>query len=66
MCEDSLHSVRMHDRGKLVATGSHSGNITLLELSETLSVLQPNEKQNVNMVRGLSQLNALLLHDCVG
>lgn len=50
VCEDSLHSVRMHDRGKLVATGSHSGNITLLELSETLSVLQPNEKQNVNMV----------------
>ena len=60
VCEDSLHSVRMHDRGKLIATGSHSGSITLLELSDSLSVLQPNEKQNVNMVSGWTSLELFM------
>ena len=50
VCDESLHSVRSHDQGKLLATGSHSGNITLLELSDFLSVIQPNEKQNITTV----------------
>jgi len=49
-CDESLHSVSCHDQGKLLATGSHSGSITLLELSDFLSTLQPNEKQNVTTV----------------
>ena len=52
VCDESLHSVRSHDQGKLLATGSHSGNITLLELSDFLSVIQPNEKQNITTVSG--------------
>ena len=50
VCDESLHSVRSHDQGRLLATGSHSGNITLLELSDFLSVIQPNEKQNITTV----------------
>jgi len=40
----------MHDSGKLVACGSQQGNITLLELSSSLSTPQQNEKNLVNMV----------------
>lgn len=48
VCEESLHCLRVHDQGKLVACGSHSGSITLLELSNSLSLLQPDEKQNIS------------------
>ena len=40
----------MHDAGKLVACGSQQGNITLLELSSSLSAPQQNEKNIINMV----------------
>ena len=50
VCDDSLHSLRCHDQGKLLACGSHLGDITLLELSDFISVLQPNEKQNITAV----------------
>ena len=50
VCDDSLHSVRCHDQGKLLACGSHSGDITLLEMSDFICSSQPNEKQNTNAV----------------
>ena len=50
MCDDTLHSIRMHDAGKLVACGSQQGNITLLELSSSLSAPQQSEKNITNMV----------------
>ncbi len=45
-----MHSIRCHDQGKLLACGSHSGDITLLEMSDFISVIQPNEKQNITSV----------------
>lgn len=48
--DESLHTVCCHDQGKLVACGSLSGDITLLEMSSFLSNLQPNEKQNITSV----------------
>ncbi|XP_019851832.1 PREDICTED: dynein intermediate chain 3, ciliary-like, partial [Amphimedon queenslandica] len=50
VCDESLHSIRVHEQGRLVACGSHSGVVTLLELSGALSVLQPNEKHNINAI----------------
>lgn len=50
VCDDTLHSIRMHDAGKLVACGSQQGNITLLELSSSLSAPQQNEKNIINMI----------------
>ena len=50
MSDESLHSIRCHDQGKLLACGSRTGDITLLELSNFLSTLQPNEKQNITTV----------------
>lgn len=47
VCDESLHSVRSHEQGRLLACGSHSGSITLLELSDFLCTLQPSEKANV-------------------
>lgn len=34
----------------MVACGSRSGDLSLLELSESLSIIQPNEKPNVTAV----------------
>ena len=50
VCDESLHSVRSHEQGRLLACGSHSGSITLLELSDFLCTLQPSEKANVTTV----------------
>lgn len=48
--DESLHSVSCHDQGKLLACGALTGDITLLEMSNFLSHLQPNEKQNITSV----------------
>ena len=50
MSDESLHAVQCHSSGKIVACGSHSGDITLLELSDSLSSIQPNEKVNITAV----------------
>ena len=51
VCDEPLHSVRAHDQGILLATGSHSGATTLLELSSSLYSLQRNEKSIITAVR---------------
>ncbi|CAH1794607.1 unnamed protein product [Owenia fusiformis] len=44
VCDEALHSIRVQDQGRLIATGSQSGTTTLLELSDGLCTLQRNEK----------------------
>ena len=50
MSDEALHSIRIQDQGKLIATGSLSGTTTLLELSDSLVTLQRNEKALVTAV----------------
>lgn len=50
VCDEALHSIRVQDNGRLIATGSHTGTTTLLELSDGLCTLQRNEKALVTAV----------------
>jgi len=45
-----LHTLRVEEKGKLVATGAADGSTTLFEICNTLSVIQPGEKQAINLV----------------
>ncbi|XP_068717827.1 dynein intermediate chain 3, ciliary-like [Montipora capricornis] len=47
VCDESLNSLRVQEQGRLVACGSHTGTVTLLELSEGLCNMQRNEKASV-------------------
>ena len=44
---DGLRSLRMESRGSLLATGSFDGSVYMLQLSEGLTVMQQNEKNQV-------------------
>jgi len=44
---DGLRTVRMENAGSMLATGSVDGTVYMLELSEGLSTIQPNEKNLV-------------------
>lgn len=50
VCDEPLHCLRAQDHGRLIATGSQSGTITLLELSDNLCTMQRNEKNLVSTV----------------
>ncbi|XP_063682877.1 dynein intermediate chain 3, ciliary-like [Bolinopsis microptera] len=50
VCDEALNCLRIQDSGSLLACGSHSGNVTLLELSESLSQQQRNEKASVTQI----------------
>ena len=50
VCDEPLHSIRAHDQGVLLATGSHSGTTTLLEVSSALHLVQRNEKSIITAV----------------
>lgn len=54
VCDESLNSLRVQEQGRLVACGSHSGTVTLLELSDGLCNIQRNEKASVTAVRTYS------------
>ncbi|XP_077979929.1 dynein intermediate chain 3, ciliary-like [Glandiceps talaboti] len=45
--DEALHSLRIQDQGRFIATGSQSGTTTLLELSSGLCTMQRNEKSSV-------------------
>ncbi|KAM7430314.1 Dynein intermediate chain 2, partial [Porites harrisoni] len=47
VCDESLNALRVQEQGRLVACGSHSGTVTLLELSDGLCNIQRNEKASV-------------------
>ena len=51
VCDESLNALRVQENGRLVACGSHSGTVTLLELSDGLCSIQRNEKASVTAVR---------------
>lgn len=51
VCDESLNALRVQEHGRLVACGSHSGTVTLLELSDGLCNIQRNEKASVTAVR---------------
>ncbi|XP_070580175.1 dynein intermediate chain 3, ciliary-like [Ptychodera flava] len=42
--DEPLHSLRIQDQGRFIASGSQSGTTTLLELSSGLCTMQRNEK----------------------
>ncbi|XP_074647572.1 dynein intermediate chain 3, ciliary-like isoform X2 [Tubulanus polymorphus] len=44
VCDEPLYSLRVQEQGRLIATGSHTGTTTLLEMSDSLCTLQRNEK----------------------
>ena len=48
--DSSIQSIKVDSSGKYVACGGHDGTISLLELSDALSDMQPNEKPNTNAV----------------
>ncbi|CAE1300154.1 DNAI2 [Acanthosepion pharaonis] len=50
VCDESLHSLRVQEHGKLAACGSHSGTITLLELSSRFYCMQKNEKNIITEI----------------
>jgi dynein intermediate chain 2 len=50
VCDEPLSTVRVPDSGRYVAVGSQQGTVTVLELSERLSQLQPNEKQSTSAI----------------
>ena len=50
VCDEPLHCLRVQEHGRLIATGSQSGTITLLELSDNLCTMQRNEKNLVSTV----------------
>jgi dynein intermediate chain 2 len=51
VCDEPLQCLRVQEHGRLLATGSQSGTLTLLELSDNLCTIQRNEKNLVSTVR---------------
>ncbi|CAH8624911.1 unnamed protein product [Heterobilharzia americana] len=47
ICDEPLHCLRIQEQGRLLATGSHSGVCTILELSEGFWSQPKNEKSVV-------------------
>eukprot|EP01135_Chromosphaera_perkinsii_P006543 Nk52_evm15s539 gene=Nk52_evmTU15s539 len=50
VCDVALNSIRVQEQGKFVAVGSKDGSTTLLELCDSLSVMQSNEKASVSQM----------------
>ena len=50
MDDDGLFTVNVQEQGNFLATGSVDGSVYLLELCESLSVMQPNEKVAVSQM----------------
>jgi dynein intermediate chain 2 len=45
-----LHTLRVEDKGRLIATGAADGSTTLFEICSGLSVIQPNEKPSISQM----------------
>ena len=45
-----LHTLRVEEKGRLVATGAADGSTTLFDICNSLSAIQPGEKQAFNLV----------------
>ncbi|TGZ68192.1 hypothetical protein CRM22_004380 [Opisthorchis felineus] len=44
VCDEPLHCLKVQEQGRLIATGSHSGVCTILELSDGFATQPKNEK----------------------
>ena len=45
-----MHTLRVEEKGRLVATGAADGSTTLFDICNSLSAIQPGEKQAFNLV----------------
>jgi hypothetical protein len=45
-----LHTLRVEDKGRLIATGAADGSTTLFEICSGLAVIQPNEKPSISQM----------------
>ena len=45
-----LHTLRVEDKGRLIATGAADGSTTLFEICAGLAVIQPNEKPSISQM----------------
>ena len=45
-----LHTLRVEDKGRLIATGAADGSTTLFQICEGLAVMQPNEKPSISQM----------------
>ena len=50
LSEDPVACLSFHDQGRYVACGTKSGHVRLIELSDSLCVVDRNEKQLVASV----------------
>ena len=50
VCNSPIHAIKVQDHGKLIAVGAQDGSTTILELSDSLSKLQNNEKSIFSQV----------------
>uniref|UniRef100_A0A0V0J856 Dynein intermediate chain 3, ciliary n=1 Tax=Schistocephalus solidus TaxID=70667 RepID=A0A0V0J856_SCHSO len=48
--DEIAHSLRVQEDGQLVACGSHSGDVAILELSEGFYLMNKTEKNNIGMM----------------
>ena len=48
--QSPIHSIKVQDHGKHVAVSSRDGSMTVFELSDGLSKLQPDEKNAFSIV----------------
>lgn len=48
--DKALTSLNVHEGGRLLMTGAADGSTTLLELSDSLSLAQPGEKQGMSQI----------------
>lgn len=48
--DDAIQSLKIDSTGKYLACGGHDGSVSLLEVSDALNTMQPNEKPNTNAV----------------
>ena len=61
MTDEPLHCLRVQEpQGRLVACGSHSGTVTVIEVSDPLRVQGRNEKSLVAGVRFLGMTRVLM------
>jgi dynein intermediate chain 2 len=50
VCNSPIQSVKVQEHGKIVAVGARDGSTTLVELSDSLSKIQNNEKVTFSQV----------------
>lgn len=65
MTDQPLTSMRMMDNGRVAAVGSADGSTTIVQFSDGLVDMQPNEKQALTSVSTWSLLKGSLPIHCM-